>query len=91
MIEYLSAFVNAYLTENLLELGLTTTMVETLVRGGLILLVLLFSWVAHRVSQGPIKRSIEKFANYTIQQWDDILVEKHIVKRKTKKSQERGP
>ena len=81
MIEYLSAFLNAYLTENLLELGLTTTMVETLVRGGLILLVLLFSWVAHRVSQGPIKRSIEKFANYTIQQWDDILVEKHIVKR----------
>ena len=56
-------------------------MVETLVRGGLILLVLLFSWVVHRVSQGPIKRSIEKFANYTIQQWDDILVEKHIVKR----------
>ena len=81
MIEYLSAFLNAYLTENLLELGLTTTMVETLVRGGLILLVLLFSWVAHRVSQGPIKRSIEKFANYTIQQWDDILVAKHIVKR----------
>ena len=81
MIEYLSAFLNAYLTENLLELGLTTTMVETLVRGGLILLVLLFSWVAHRVSQGPINRSIEKFAHYTIQQWDDILVEKHIVKR----------
>ncbi len=81
MIEYFSAFLNAYLTENLLELGMTTTMVETLVRGGLILLVLLFSWVAHRVSQGPIKRSIEKFANYTIQQWDDILVEKHIVKR----------
>ena len=81
MIEYLSAFLNAYLTENLLELGLTTTMVETLVRGGLILLVLLLSWVAHRVSQGPINRSIEKFAHYTIQQWDDILVEKHIVKR----------
>ena len=56
-------------------------MVESLVRGGLILLVLLLSWVAHRVSQGPINRSIEKFAHYTIQQWDDILVEKHIVKR----------
>jgi len=69
------------LTENLLELGLTTGMVESLVRGGLILLVLLLSWVAHRVSQGPINRSIEKFAHYTIQQWDDILVEKHIVKR----------
>ncbi len=81
MIEYLSGFLNAYLTENLLELGLTTGMVESLVRGGLILLVLLLSWVAHRVSQGPIKRSIEKFAHYTIQQWDDILVEKHIVKR----------
>jgi len=80
MIEYLSVFLNAYLTENLLELGLTTGMVESLVRGGLILLVLL-SWVAHRVSQGPINRSIEKFAHYTIQQWDDILVEKHIVKR----------
>ena len=81
MIEYLSAFLNAYLKENLLELGLTTGMVESLVRGGLILLVLLLSWVAHRVSQGPINRSIEKFAHYTIQQWDDILVEKHIVKR----------
>ncbi len=81
MIEYLSAFLNAYLTENLLELGLTIGMVESLVRGGLILLVLLLSWVAHRVSQGPINRSIEKFAHYTIQQWDDILVEKHIVKR----------
>jgi miniconductance mechanosensitive channel len=81
MIEYLSAFLNTYLTENLLELGLTTGMVESLVRGGLILLVLLLSWVAHRVSQGPINRSIEKFAHYTIQQWDDILVEKHIVKR----------
>ena len=81
MIEYLSVFLNAYLTENLLELGLTTGMVESLVRGGLILLVLLLSWVAHRVSQGPINRSIEKFAHYTIQQWDDILVEKHIVKR----------
>ena len=81
MIEYLSAFLNAYLKENLLELGLTTVMVESLVRGGLILLAFLLSWVAHRVSQGPIKRSIEKFAHYTIQQWDDILVEKHIVKR----------
>jgi len=81
MIEYLSAFLNAYLKENLLELGLTTGMVESLVRGGLILLVLLLSWVAHRVSQGPINRSIEKFAHYTIQEWDDILVEKHIVKR----------
>jgi len=81
MIEYLSAFLNAYLTENLLELGLTTGMVESLVRGGLILMVLLLSWVGHRVSQGPINRSIEKFAHYTIQQWDDILVEKHIVKR----------
>ena len=81
MIEYLSAFLNAHLKENLLELGLTTGMVESLVRGGLILLAFLLSWVAHRVSQGPIKRSIEKFAHYTIQQWDDILVEKHIVKR----------
>ena len=81
MIEYLSAFLNAYLKDNLLEFGLITGMVESLVRGGLILLVLVLSWVAHRVSQGPINRSIEKFAHYTIQQWDDILVEKHIVKR----------
>ena len=81
MIEYLSAFLNAYLTENLLELGLAKGMVESLVRGGLILLVLLMSWVAHRVAQGPINSSIERFAHYTIQQWDDILIEKHIVKR----------
>ncbi len=50
MIEYLSAFLNAYLTENLLELGLTTGMVESLVRGGIILLGLLLSWVVHRFS-----------------------------------------
>ena len=43
MIEYLSAFLNAYLKENLLELGLTTGMVEWLVRGGLILLALLLA------------------------------------------------
>ena len=81
MIEYLSAFLNAYLKENLLELGLATGMVESLVRGGLILMVIFLSWVAHRVAQGPINRSIKKFTHYTIQQWDNILVEKHIVKR----------
>ena len=81
MIEYLSAFLNAYLKENLLELGLATGMVESLVRGGLILMVIFLSWVAQRVAQGPINRSIKKFTHYTIQQWDDILVEKHIVKR----------
>jgi miniconductance mechanosensitive channel len=81
MIEYLSAFLKAYLKDNLLEFGLTTGMVESLVRGGLIILVLVLSWVVHKVSQGPINRSIEKFAHYTIQQWDDILVKKHIVKR----------
>ena len=81
MIEYLSAFLKAYLKDNLLEFGLTTGMVESLVRGGLIILVLVLSWVVHKVSQGPINRSIEKFAHYTIQQWDDILIEKHIVKR----------
>ena len=81
MVEYLSVYINAYLTENLLDLGLTKGLVESLVRGGLIVLVLLLSWIAHRVSQGPLNRSIEKFAVYTIHQWDDILVEKQIVKR----------
>ena len=78
MIELLSVYLNSYLSENLLGLGLTTGLVESLVRGILILLVLLLSWIAHRISQGPINRTIEKFAIYTIHQWDDILVGKNI-------------
>ena len=81
MIEYLSKFFNTFLTESLLVLGFTDAAVEALVRGGLILLMLFFSWLSHRISQGPLKRSTERFARFTIQQWDDVLVEKHVFQR----------
>ena len=81
MIEYLSNFFSTFLTEILLVLGFTEAAVEALVRGGLILLVFLLGWIAHRISQGPLKRSIERFASFTIQEWDDVLVEKHVFQR----------
>ena len=81
MIEYLSNYFSTFLSESLLILGFTEVVVEALVRGGLIILVLLLSWIAHRISQGPLKRSTERFARFTIQQWDDVLVEKHVFQR----------
>jgi len=81
MIESLSLYLNDYLTENILYLGLTAGFAESLVRAVLILLVLLISWIAHRLSQGPLNRIIKKLALLTIHQWDDVLVEKQIFKR----------
>jgi len=81
MIESLSLYLNDYLTENILYLGLTTGLAESLVRAVLILLVLLISWIAHRLSQGPLNRIIKKLALFTIHQWDDVLVEKQIFER----------
>ena len=59
MIECLSNYLNTFLTDSLLVLGLTEVAVEALVQGGLIILVLLLIWIAHRISHRPLKRLIE--------------------------------
>ena len=59
MIECLSNYFNTFLTESLLVLGFTEVVVEALVQGGLIILVFLLIWFAHRISHRPLKRLIE--------------------------------
>ena len=55
----MSNYFNTFLTESLLVLGLTEVAVEALVQGGLIILVLLLIWIAHRILHRPLKRLIE--------------------------------
>ena len=81
MIKYLSDLLNVILNDKLLQLGLSEVVVESLVRSGLILLVLFASWIAHRIAQGPLMRSFERFSRFTNQQWDNVLVEKHFFQR----------
>ena len=81
MIQYLSDLLNVFLNEKLLQLDLSEVVVESLVRGGLILLVLFACWIVHQISQGPIIRSFERFSRFTNLQWDDVLVEKHFFRR----------
>ncbi|MBC8259726.1 MAG: mechanosensitive ion channel [SAR324 cluster bacterium] len=69
------------LNENILQFGLSDFMVQSLVQGTLLFLVLLISWVVHRIAQGPLKRSFERFSRFTEQQWDNVLVEKKVIKR----------
>ena len=81
MIQYLSDLLNVFLNDKLLQLDLSEVVVESLVRGGLILLVLFACWIVHQIAQGPIIRSFERFSRYTNLQWDDVLVEKHFFRR----------
>ena len=59
MIECLSNYFNTFLIESLLVLGFTEVVVEALVHGGLIILVLLWIWIAHKISHRPLKRLME--------------------------------
>jgi len=81
MIQYLSDLLNDFLNNKLLQLDLPEVVVESLVRGGLILLVLFACWIVHQIAQGPIIRSFERFSRFTNLQWDDVLVEKHFFRR----------
>ena len=81
MIQYLSDLLNVFLNDKLLQLDLSEVVVESLVRGGLILLVLFACWIVHQIAQGPIIRSFERFSRFTNLQWDDVLVEKHFFRR----------
>lgn len=77
LIEYLSKLVNA----NFLLLGLSEKVVESLVRGSLFLVVLCLSWFVYKIVQGPLNRSLERLSSHTNQQWDNVLVEKHVFQR----------
>jgi miniconductance mechanosensitive channel len=81
MIKYLSDLLNVILNDKPLQLGLSEVVVESLVRGGLIILVLFAIWITHRIAQGPLMRSFERFSRFTNQQWDNVLVEKHFFQR----------
>ena len=81
MIQYLSDLLNDFLNDKLLQLDLPEVVVESFVRGGLILLVLFACWIVHQIAQGPIIRSFERFSRFTNLQWDDVLVEKHFFRR----------
>ena len=81
MIQYLSDLLKYSLSEKIIQLGLSDVFVETLVRGGLILLVLLGCWIAHQIAQGPLMRTFERFSRFTNQQWDNVLVDNHFFRR----------
>ena len=49
MIQYLSDLIKSSLSEKIVQLGLSDAFVGSLVRGGLILLVLLTCWIIHQI------------------------------------------
>ena len=81
MIQYLSDLLKYSLNEKITELGISDVFIETLIRGGLIILLLLGCWIVHQIVQGPLMRTFERFASFTNQQWDNVLVEKHFFQR----------
>ena len=74
MYKYLSNLLKNSLNEIILQLSLSDVFVETLVRGGLIIFLLLGCWISHQIVQGPLMRSFERFSRFTNQQWDNALV-----------------
>ena len=81
MIQYLSDLIKSSLSEKIVQLGFSDVFFGTLVRSGLILLVLLSCWIIHQIVQGPLMRSFERFSSFTNHQWDNVLVEKHFIRR----------
>ena len=81
MIEYLIEYLSKLVNVNFLQLGLSENVVEALVRGSLFLVVLCLSWFVYKIVQGPLNRSLERFSSMTNQQWDNVLVEKHVFQR----------
>ncbi|MEC7888021.1 MAG: mechanosensitive ion channel domain-containing protein [SAR324 cluster bacterium] len=81
MIEYLIEYLSKLVNVNFLQLGLSQKVVEALVRGSLFLVVLCLSWFVYKIVQGPLNRSLERLSSLTNQQWDNVLVEKHVFQR----------
>ena len=74
MIQFLSDLIKNLLSEKIVQLGISDVFIGTLVRSGLILLVLLTCWIIHQIVQGPLMRSFERFSRFTNQQWDNALM-----------------
>ena len=68
MIQYLSDLLKNLLNEKITQLGISDVFIETLIRGGLILLLLLGCWIVHQIVQGPLMLTFERFAGFTNQQ-----------------------
>ncbi len=81
MIEYLIEYLSKLVNVNFLQLGLSENVVVALVRGSLFLVVLCLSWFVYKIVQGPLNRSLERLSSLTNQQWDNVLVEKHVFQR----------
>ena len=81
MIEYLIEYLSKLVNVNFLQLGLSEKVVEALVRGSFFLVVLCLSWFVYKIVQGPLNRSLERLSSLTNQQWDNVLVEKHVFQR----------
>ncbi len=81
MIEYLIEYLSKLVNVNFLQLGLSEKVVEALVRGSLFLVVLCLCWFVYKIVQGPLNRSLERLSSLTNQQWDNVLVEKHVFQR----------
>ena len=81
MIQYLSDLLKNSLNENITQLGISDVFVETLIRSGLILLLILGCWIVHQIVQGPLMRAFERFSRFTNQHWDNVLVEKKFFSR----------
>ena len=67
MIQYLSDLIKSSLGEKIVQQGSSDVFVETLVRCGLILFLLLGCWIIHKIVQGPLMRSFERFLCFTNQ------------------------
>ena len=81
MIEYLIEYLSKLVNVKFLQLGLSENVVEALVRGSLFLVMLCLSWFVYKIVQGPLNRSLERLSSLTNQQWDNVLVEKHVFQR----------
>ena len=81
MIEYLIEYLSKLVNVNSLQLGLSEKVVEALVRSSMFIVMICLSWFAYKIVQGPLNRSLERLSRITNQQWDNVLVEKHVFQR----------
>ena len=81
MIEYLIEYLSKLVNENIFQLGFSEPAVEAIVRSSMIIVVLCLSWFVYKIVQGPLNRSLERLSRITNQQWDNVLVEKHVFQR----------
>ena len=62
----------------LAQTGLHPLLVTVLLRSGLLVLVVILSWIFHRIARRTLERTVQKLAVRTETKWDDVLVESEI-------------